>query len=224
MIEIIAEIGQNHEGNLEIATELIHKAKENGATVAKFQVFDTDSIFSRKDPWYDYSKKAELTYTKILALATICNKVKIEFMASVFDNKRIHWLEAVKVKRYKIASRSIYNTSLINSIKDTGKPIIASLGMWKEEKFPNFKADFLYCVSEYPALNISLENVKFDDKNYSGFSDHSLGIETSIKAIEKGARIIEKHFTYDKNAYGPDHICSMTFDELKELRRYCDKR
>jgi sialic acid synthase SpsE len=86
MVEIICEIGQNHGGDLEVAKDLIRAAKENGANVVKFQLFDTDKIFSPTDLWYNYSKKAQLSYLQTLDLSVYCNRLGIEFMASVFDS------------------------------------------------------------------------------------------------------------------------------------------
>jgi N-acetylneuraminate synthase/N,N'-diacetyllegionaminate synthase len=144
-------------------------------------------------------------------------------MASVFDVERIAWLEAVGMRRYKIASRSINDTELIAAVAATGKPIIASLGWWKESQFPRIEAsrvDFLHCVAKYPAPldELALGSVDFD--RYAGFSDHSIGTTAACSAFVLGARILEKHMTLDKNAYGPDHACSMTPQELGAIHSF----
>jgi sialic acid synthase SpsE len=147
-------------------------------------------------------------------------------MCSVFDVERIAWLEEVNVKRHKIASRSIYEGELINALARTQKPILASLGMWKEDTFPvieNADVDFLYCISKYPT---PLQDVKLDSIDFSqyiGFSDHTIGITAPLVAITKGAKIIEKHFTLDKAMYGPDHEGSMTPEELQALSTFRDE-
>jgi sialic acid synthase SpsE len=224
MVEIICEIGQNFAGDLEYATNLICAAKDNGADVVKFQLFDTDKIFSPLDKeYYFYMKHSQLSFEEVTKLTNICSELDIEFMASVFDLERLEWLEKLGVKRYKLASRSIHDLKLIAAIKATGKPIIASLGLWKGKRLPNFKAKFLYCVSEYPAMDVNLTHLDFCYR-YQGFSDHTIGINKAIEAVDYGAGIIEKHFTFYKDMYGPDNKCSMTPRELRRLREYCDNR
>lgn len=226
MIEIIAEIGQNFNGDMRLAKELIKLAKVNGADVAKFQIYNAKALFPKENnPWYDYNCKTELSKENVKVLMDECNRVGIEFMASVFDEERVDWLENLGVKRYKTASRSISDKFLINKIIATKKPTIISLGMWERKELPNIetesKLDFLYCVSKYPTelTDLNFSNIDFLNK-YSGFSDHTLGIVAPIVAMSRGAKIIEKHFTVDKSMYGPDHSGSMTPNELKELVKY----
>ncbi len=223
--EIIAEIGQNHNGDLETAKRLIRVAKESGADVAKFQIYDAKTLFSKENnPWYDYNCKTEVSRTQVDDLANECAKCGIEFMASVFDIERVDWLEAVGVKRYKIASRSVHDLPLIDRLVATGKPIIVSLGMWNESDFPQIlgasSLEFLYCVSKYPTPLSDLHLSTVDFSRYAGFSDHTIGIAAPIAAIALGARIIEKHFTLDKKLYGPDHEGSMTPRELTALSEF----
>nr|MBF0222713.1 N-acetylneuraminate synthase family protein [Desulfobulbaceae bacterium] len=225
-MEIIAEIGQNHNGDMAIAKELIYAAKENGADVAKFQIYDAKALFPKTDnPWFDYNCKTEISRDQLLMLADVCCKAEIEFMASVFDVERIAWLEEVGLKRYKIASRSITDQALIRAIAATNKPILASLGMWTDKNFPEIKAsapvEFLYCVSKYPTDLSELHLAAIDfTESYAGFSDHTIGITASIVAFSRGAKTVEKHFTLDKSMYGPDHSCSMEPNDLKTLADY----
>lgn len=221
-MEIIAEIGQNHNGDMALASELIRLAKDNGADVAKFQVYDAKALFPKEgNPWYEYNCRTELSREQVRFLADECRKTGIEFMASVFDIERIAWLEEVGVKRYKVASRSIREEALIAALGQTGKPLIASLGMWKGADFPVIKhakpVQFLYCVSKYPTDLGDLKFSEVDFREYAGFSDHTLGISASLAAFSRGARILEKHLTSDKGMYGPDHACSMTPAELKAI-------
>src|ERR1700710_2367600 len=123
--EIIAEIGQNHNGDMELAKKLIQEAKRAGADVAKFQLYEAHALFPREgNEWFDYNCKTELSRGQITMLAAECKKIGIEFMASVFDIERIQCLEDVGVKRYKIASRSIFETDLIHAVAATGKPML----------------------------------------------------------------------------------------------------
>ncbi len=224
---IIAEIGQNHNGEMEIARKLISAAKEGGADVAKLQLYDVDAIFPPSFEWYKEAKEAQLTQEQVVELADWCQKVGIEFMASAFDPERVAWCQKIGIKRYKIASRSIYDKQLIAAIAKTGKDIIASLGMYQGKEFPEIKTsgkvDFLYCVAKYPALPQDLNFLAVDFNQYSGFSDHTIGIEAALVAMARGARIIEKHFTLDKQMHGPDHAGSMEPQELRQLVEFSRK-
>lgn len=224
-MEIIAEIGQNHNGDMALARQLIHSAKENGADVAKFQLYDARALFPKEgNEWFDYNCKTELSRDQIGELADECRRAGIEFMASVFDVERIAWLEEVGVKRHKIASRSIRDVALIEALVATGKPLLVSLGMWDGAGFPEIKnaqdVGFLYCVSKYPTPLSDLHFSRVDFDAYAGFSDHTIGINASIAAMARGARVLEKHFTLDKAMYGPDHAGSMMPDELAAINAF----
>jgi sialic acid synthase SpsE len=224
MTEIIAEIGQNHNGDMEIARELIMRAKENGADAVKFQVYDAKKLFCKENnDWYDYNCKTELSKEQLFLLAQECLKNDIEFMASVFDVERVAWLEEINVKRYKIASRSIKDAGLIDTLSKTGKPLIVSLGFWNSLEFPAMgtkKIDFLYCISKYPAPLDEVKLGSVDFKRYAGFSDHTVGITAAVAAFARGARIVEKHFTLDKEMFGPDHSGSMDLNDLRSLNQF----
>ena len=191
-IEIIAEIGQNHNGDMVLARELIHAAYESGADVAKFQLYDAISLFPQEgNEWYDYNCKTELSHEQLYELNDECSKVGIEFMASAFDQERVSWLEDIGVQKHKIASRSITDKKLIETTVQTGKPLIVSLGMWRQETFPaissSSKIDFLYCISKYPTMleDLNFSIINFD--KYSGFSDHTIGIHAALIALSRGA-------------------------------------
>ncbi|MFC1930554.1 N-acetylneuraminate synthase family protein [Chloroflexota bacterium] len=224
---IIAEIGQNHNGDMEIAKKLITAAKKGGADIAKFQLYDVDSIFPPSFEWYKEAKEAQLNKEQTLELANWCLEVGIEFMASVFDTERVKWCQDINLRRYKIASRSIYDKKLVDAITKTGKDIIASLGMYKGKRFPHFntsaRVDFLYCVAKYPTFPEDLNFSEIEFTRYSGFSDHTIGIEAALAAMARGAKIIEKHFTLDKKMHGPDHAGSMSPDELREIVDFSKK-
>lgn len=221
-MEIIAEIGQNHNGDMALAAKLIRLAADNGAQAAKFQVYDARKLFPREgNPWFEYNCVTELSRKQVGYLADECRKAGIEFMASVFDTERIAWLEEAGVRRYKLASRSVRDGELIAALARTGKPLIASLGMWDGAGFPEIAhplpVRYLYCVSKYPTALGELKLAKVDFTRYAGFSDHTLGISASLAAFARGAAILEKHLTADKGMYGPDHSCSMTPAELKAI-------
>lgn len=219
MTEFIAEIGQNHNGDMGLARELVFAARDAGADVAKFQVFDARSLFTRENnPWYEYNLKTELSRRQVEELYGACQDAKIEFMASVFDVERVAWLETLGVARYKVASRSIGDEALLAALGRTAKPLIVSLGHWAGPDFPRLptraRVDFLHCVCEYPAPLASLRLAAVDFGRFSGFSDHSVGIAAALTAYARGAAIVEKHMTLDKTLYGPDHQGSATPDEV----------
>ena len=226
MTTIIAEIGINWQGDMDLAKSMILSARGCGADIAKFQVYNPDRILDPEHPvikpWWDLIKKTELTCDQVQELAATCADVGIEFMASVFHPDRVQWLEDAGVKRHKIASRSLYNEPLAAALAATGKPILASYGMHAEgctppiQKYADSKLlSHLYCVSEYPT---PLEHIDLARMLvYDGFSDHTEGITASVVAMSLGAKIIEKHVTCDKEFDGPDHASSITFCELGRL-------
>jgi N-acetylneuraminate synthase/N,N'-diacetyllegionaminate synthase len=227
-LEVIAEIGQNHNGDMDLARRLIHEAQAAGASVAKFQVYDARALFPQQgNEWFDYNCRTELSRADVQMLAAECARVGIEFMASAFDSERVAWLNELQVPRYKIASRSVRDRALIDSCAATGRRLIVSLGMWQEAGFPAITApggvDFLYCISKYPTPLPDVKLATADFRRYAGFSDHTVGIDAAMAALARGARIIEKHFTLDKAMHGPDHACSMTPDELASLCRFKDR-
>ena len=225
-VQVIAEIGQNHNGDMELAKELIYAAKENGADVAKFQFYDVDSIFKPDFEWYAATKKSEVTKEQAFELALTCRRAGIEFMASVFDVERVRWCEEIGMQRYKIASRSVRHRPLIEAVSATGKDIIVSLGMWDGAGFPvvptKARVDYLYCVAKYPTSPADLNFQSVDFTRYAGFSDHTIGIDAALVAIARGATILEKHFTLSKRMPGPDHSGSMEPQELAQIRKFAD--
>jgi len=223
-MEIIAEIGQNHNGDMDLARDLIYAAKENGADVAKFQLFSAIDTFPPKEsnPWFDYNCKTELTKDNLFYLKDVCENAGIEFMSSAFDVERIAWLEEVNVARHKVASRSLSDNNLLSELAKIDKVTLISLGMWGDG-FPETSIEqvqFLYCISKYPTPLEEINMATVDFASYFGFSDHSIGITAALAAFSRGANIVEKHFTLDKKMHGPDHEGSMSPDELLMLHKY----
>lgn len=216
---VIAEIGHNANGNMMLNKLMIEEAKRCGADIAKFQVYDIEKIWKPWQARYMELKAAQPSKEDVKELADYCNKIGIEFMASAFDAERVEWLEEVGVKRHKLASRSIYDKETIKAMEKTGKPIIASLGMTDERGIPKIKkAEYLYCVAEYPAFvkDIPL-NFGEGDFRYQGFSDHTIGMEWAKEAVKRGATIIEKHFTLDHTLPGFNQQLSANPQELEDF-------
>lgn len=239
MVLIIAEIGINHNGNINLAHEMIRQAAMCGADVVKFQLYSVDALFgpNGEDPNPEIHagvKHMELTKDDVVKLMGWCDEEGIEFMASVFDEERLQWLEDLGVKRHKVASRTAKLTpELADKMVATGKECFVSLGFgakprWgvkhalegQTKKPDNVK--YLYCVAEYPTefSSLALPCVFPLHPIYDGFSDHTLGLGASLAAVSRGATVIEKHFTLSKAANGFDHICSITPDELSDLVKY----
>jgi N-acetylneuraminate synthase/N,N'-diacetyllegionaminate synthase len=224
---IIAEIGINHNGNIHLAHELIRQAKLSGADVAKFQFYDPYRIFGPDGSHPNGEALAQaLTvqfgFDEARQLKAWCDQESIEFMASVFDLERFAWVESLGVRRHKIASRVVGNRELCDRMLATGLETFVSLGFWSGDgpPFAAPNARYLYCVPQYPCPYEAVALPRaFPDTIYTGFSDHTIGIEASLVAAGRGARVIEKHFTLNKGLPGPDHICSATPDELAELSR-----
>lgn len=220
---IISEIGHNGNGNMRLNKLMIEESKACGADVAKFQLYDTDRIKKVWQSRYMELKMAELTWEDLVELKKHCDKVGIEFMASAFDAERVGWLNKVGVVRHKIASRSIHDKELIKAMEASKKPIIASLGAWKEVMPPKISnAEFLFCVSEYPTYITEKQfPTEFSkEMTHQGFSDHSLGTYWAREALKRGATIIEKHFTLSKELPGFNQKGSAEPWELKDLVTY----
>jgi len=241
-IEIIAEVGVNHGGSLDIAKDLVCGAKKAGADVVKFQIYDPSKRAGiDHHPYKDVLIKSRVTKRFLYEVKEYADRADIEFMASVFDVDKVAWTEEVGMKRYKIASKSIYDKELCKAIFNTGKPAIISYGMAQDNRAPylmkllerdeveNPDVKRLYCVSNYPTMLDEVEFFSLVGKEmwnifnfYDGFSDHTIGLSASKVAMSLGATIIEKHVTLDKSMNGPDHVCSATLEELKELCLFRD--
>jgi sialic acid synthase SpsE len=224
---IIAEIGINHNGSIDLAHELIRQARIAGADIAKFQFYDPYKIFGPAGSFPNEMALAQaLTvqfgYEQARQLKAWCEQEGIEFMASAFDLERFGWMESLGVRRHKIASRAAQDRELCERILATGQETFVSLGFWSGSGVPydHANARYLYCVPKYPCPYEDVElPASFSASHYDGFSDHTIGIEACLVAVGRGARILEKHFTLNKGLPGPDHICSATPDELAELSR-----
>lgn len=225
---VIAEIGINHNGSLDLAHEMIRQAAIAGADIAKFQFYDPYTIFGPQGSHPNADALAQALTVQFgrsdaRQLKAWCDEERIEFMASVFDLERLEWMLELGVRRHKIASRAVQNAELCRRILDTGQETFVSLGFWSGAAVPFDapNARYLYCVAKYPAAydDVHLPRA-FSESVYAGFSDHTLGIEAALVAVGRGARILEKHLTLNKGLPGPDHVCSATPAELADLCRY----
>ena len=229
-VMIVAEIASNWEGNVTKAKKLIKECKMAGANAVKFQVWRATDLYNKKHPNWKEIKKSELTFEKIKLLKDFAGKNNIDFFCSLFYPEGVEFLNALKVKMYKIASRTCllkdpYSFETLQKVAKTGKPAIISMGMGGNKNkikkiFSQNKITFCYCISEYPT---ALNKIKWNEaKKYDGFSDHTLGIVAPIiftmlkKRNNTKNIIIEKHVKL-KNSKGPDASSSIDTDELKQL-------
>ncbi|HEX9744234.1 MAG TPA: N-acetylneuraminate synthase family protein [bacterium] len=231
---ILAEIGINHNGDVKIAEELIHAAKESGADGVKFQTFKAEDLVNRErsPEYYELFKKVELdrhSHEKLLGTASDAG---IAFISTPFGEDEAQFLSDLGVPAIKIASGDVTNHLLLEKVAGLNLPVILSTGMsYMEEvvaardvlvKNGCHEIVLLHCVSRYPTtpgeLNLrSIKTMLDEFPDVIGFSDHTEGIWASIAAVSMGARFIEKHFTLDRKMDGPDHALSAEPDELKEL-------
>jgi len=241
---LIAEVGVNHNGDLTIAKKLIDIAVEANVDAIKFQTFITEKLILKYAPkveyqkdsskddehFYDMVKKYELSKEEFKNLKKYCSNRGLLFLSTPFDEISVEWLEELNVPAYKIGSGDMNNFPLLDLICSKGKPILLSTGMAtlnevKESvnfiKLKGIEDIILFqCTTNYPAsyeeinLNV-IDTYRREFPNMIiGFSDHSIGTEASIGAVAKGVKVIEKHFTLDKNMKGPDHKASMNPEEL----------
>lgn len=245
-VYIIAEAGVNHNGSLERAKELVCIAKKSGCDCVKFQSFSADKIVTKKakkakyqientnndDSQYKMLKKLELSKDDFFELKKHCDELKIDFLSTPFDEEAVDMLEDLEVDAYKISSGDITNKPLLQYIANKGRKILLSTGMstleevkkaveWIEEA-GNKNIVLFHCTSNYPApydsVNMKAMLTLREKFGYPiGYSDHTAGIEISLMSVAYGASIVEKHFTYDKKADGPDHKASLSPKELEDM-------
>lgn len=242
---IIAEAGVNHNGDMGLAKEMIDIAAESGADAVKFQTFKADQLILKnigKAPYqkittngaetqYDMLKRLELPKEQTAELMSYCRQRNIIFLSTPFEKTSLDELDRLGVVAFKVAATDLTNIQLLRQIAEKGKPIILSAGMCYLEEvnraleaiYPiNRDVILLQCTANYPIqdreANINvIQTFKDTFDILVGYSDHSQGVGASPYAVAAGAKVIEKHFTTDKNMDGPDHKASVTPDELRQL-------
>ena len=240
---IIAEIGVNHDGSLEKALKLIDAAVECGCSAVKFQSFYADRLVHKdclkvdyqlrsnknNESHYEMIKRLEFNGTNFLKVFNYSRKLNIDFITTPYDSKSIEEVYQIGVRNFKTASADLtdiyihtklsnlenINTYIATGMSDTSK-INSTLKLYKKEN-----PKILHCVSGYPcednSLNLNCLNLLKTQfkKNKIGFSDHSIGLTSSIIAATLGYTFFERHFTLDKNDNGPDHYASSDISEMK---------
>lgn len=248
---IIAEVGANHNGDMDLARELIREAYRAGCDCVKFQSWTAGTIFSRQvyeDNYFlgdDYRgsrgldlkgtvEKFSLSPDQLAALAGYCREVGIDFASTPFSRAEVdHLVGPLGAGFVKVASMDLTNIPLLVYVAGKGLPVVLSTGMGTVrevdqavraiERAGNREITLLHCVSSYPPADkdVNLRNMDMLRDRYAplavGFSDHTLGTAIPLAAAARGATVIEKHFTLDKDMPGWDHKVSATPGEMREL-------
>ncbi|MDN5078307.1 N-acetylneuraminate synthase family protein [Aliarcobacter butzleri] len=244
---IIAEVGANHNGDLELAKKSIDAAVECGVDAVKFQTYTTKELLSNEEGIIGYGKEDNITRETLkelfdrISLKRAFHKEIYDYanskglicFSTPFSVEGVAFLEELDNPIYKIASSDVNYVDMLEVIGVTKKPVFLSTGKCTLSEM-DMAIDLLYksgttdlcllhCIANYPSKmeNMNLNVIKTLKQMYPeciiGFSDHSLGITASLGAVCFGAKIIEKHFTIDKNLEGPDHWFSMDPTDMKNL-------
>lgn len=236
---VIAEIGNNHEGNMDIASRLVHEAAECDLDGVKFQTYKTELFVNPADKErYQRMKSFELSYSQFTELADLAHSLGLLFISTPLDLESARFLNSI-VDAFKIASGDNDFFPLIDEVVRTGKPVILSTGASQldlidrtvtyidescKKNQNHTDLAILHCVSCYPVPEeqAALQAIKsLSDlyKDYTvGYSDHTIGIEAAVASVATGARIVEKHFTLDKNfSTFRDHQLSADPREMREM-------
>jgi len=244
---VIAEIGSNHNGDMELCRRLIDAAADAGAHAVKFQSWTESSLIAREEydrnPDYSDKKKHfgslremvrayQLTPEQHVIAQGYCRERGVTFCSSVFSPEEADMLEGLNVPFHKIASMDIVNLPLLAYVARKQRPIVIATGMATLGEIEravetvrdegNEKIVLLHCISIYPPEydTIRLRNMSMLREAFEvpvGFSDHTLGTSIPLAAIALGACVIEKHFTLDKDMAGWDHEISADPRELRTI-------
>lgn len=245
-VYVIAEMSANHNMDFERAKKIIKAAAQSGANAIKIQTYTPDTItidcnsedfMTLEGLWegrtlYELYEKAYTPWEWQKELSDYAAECGIDFFSSPFDLTAVDFLEKLEVPAYKIASYEINDIPFIEKIAKTGKPMIISTGIANLEDIDlalrackrqgNENVILLKCISSYPApfedmnLNV-IPNMADTFQCICGLSDHTLGDEVAIASVALGAKVIEKHFTLDRNDGGEDAAFSMEPEEFKSM-------
>jgi N,N'-diacetyllegionaminate synthase len=243
---VIAEAGVNHDGDLEVARQLVDVAVHAGADAVKFQTFAAERLATLDAPKADYQKETtgtaqsqydmlrrlELSADAHRALVLRCRERGVLFLSSPFDEESADFLEELGVAAFKVPSGEVTNLPFLAHVARKRRPLILSTGMSTLEEVAAAVETvrgagdpplvLLHCVSNYPADpgTANLRAMATLAERFQvpvGFSDHTLGVAVSLAAVALGACVVEKHVTLDRGRPGPDHRASLDPQELQAL-------
>jgi sialic acid synthase len=244
---VIAEVGHNHGGDVEVCKQIFQAAKYAGATAVKLQKRDNKSLYTKAyydsiynsenayGPTYGAHREAlEFNDSQYRELKQFAESLDLVFFATAFDFKSVDFLEKIGVPCYKVASGDLTTTPLLEYIAKTGKPIIMSSGAGTFDDVKRAhdavfrhtdQVAILHCTAEYPSdhKDMNLKVIETYRREFPraivGLSDHDNGIAMALVAYVLGARVIEKHFTLNRSWKGTDHAFSLEPEGMRKLVR-----
>lgn len=240
---VIAEIGLNHNGDVNIAKQLIDIAAEAGCDAVKFQkrtpeicVPPEQRLIERETPWgrmtyMDYRYRVEFENEEYAEIDNYCSKRGVHWFASPWDVPSVQFLATFDVVTYKVASASLTDHELLRAMRDTGKPIILSTGMSTIEEIDKAvevvgtdDLILLHATSTYPMPphEANLRTITTLSERYGvpvGYSGHERGLQISLAAVALGAVAVERHITLDRTMWGSDQAASLEPEGLRHLVR-----
>ena len=239
---IIAEIGINHNGDINLAKRLVKLAKDNGCDAVKFQKRTVELVYSkhelemeRPNPFGntngDLKRGLEFSYEQYQEIDKYCRELDILWFASCWDKNSVDFIDSFNPPCHKIASASLTDDELILHIKSKGRPILLATGMSTQDEIDHALSILgmdnlvlMHCTSTYPSLEseLNLNVIPNYIKRYScpiGYSGHEKGVLPSVIAASMGACAIERHITTDRTLWGSDHPASLEPEGLRRLVR-----
>jgi len=229
---IIAEIGINHRGDINVAKQLIDSAVRSGVDAVKFQTYITEQRAPKgNDEVFKILKDLELPFEAFKELKDYAKQYDVDFFSTPFDKESVEYLESIGTDLYKIASFDIVNHQLLREVAKTGKPVIMSVGMSNLDEIEGAynilkrgtdSIAILHCISSYPTIekDSNLSNIYKIQERYDciiGQSDHTNDIKVPIYAAAAGAQILEKHFKIDEEFECIDSPVSITELQMQKL-------
>jgi N,N'-diacetyllegionaminate synthase len=224
---IIAEVGANHGGDLDLAKKMIAVAADCGVDFVKFQSWQARTL-APGDPNFERHQTAELSDDDHRALIDECRRHGVAFLTTCFDVARADFLATLGLTHIKVASPDVGSTRLLTALAERFEHVIVSTGMAPEievvaaaETLAGHDFTLLHCVSLYPTPSEKVNLLRMDWLRTLapsvGFSDHSMGTAAARIAISRGADYVEKHFTVDRGIPGKDQAVSGVPHEFREL-------
>lgn len=229
---VMAEVGLNHDGDLGKALHLVDLAVDSGADLVKFQYLDPEVMVLRESlpEVYEIYRKHSLSLEEMRKVSQACRKHRTPFVCTVFDLEGAARLVEIRVDAFKIASCDMTHLPLLRGLGQFGLPVILSTGLANLAEVSRSVRELkqggartpvlLHCLSAYPAPSeqINLRAMETLRRRFSlpaGYSDHTAGVLAPVVAVALGAAILEKHFTYDPSAPGPDHALSLGPEDFR---------
>jgi len=231
-IYIIAEIGIDHEGDVEQCAKMIEAAAEIGADAVKLQTIDADSNYVVGSESYKVFKGSELTREETANMFNLARENGLDVFTTVGDIGTAEWVEKLEPSCWKISSGLLTHIPMVRHLASLGRPLLISTGMANVDDINlaietsksagNNDISLFQCTSLYPApldsLNLSTIGWLKEKYGYDvGFSDHSLGSDAAFLSVGAGATLLEKHFSLDPSQPGFDHKISLNIAGFKEM-------